>query len=66
MKFCATVMGNSYTFEFINNSSVLVSGNNTEYILFKSRNWQCADQVEKKLLKNLGEAIDRLQQAAPQ
>jgi hypothetical protein len=58
MEFEATVQNTSYTFNFINNTSVLISGNNAEYILYKTKQWHCADIISEKLLKNLGNAIE--------
>jgi hypothetical protein len=58
MEFEATVQNTSYTFNFINNSSVLISGNNSEYILYKKKQWHCADIISEKLLKSLGNAIE--------
>lgn len=58
MEFKATLLGTIYTFSFINNSSVLISSNNAEYILYKNRQWQCADQITEKLLKSFGNVLD--------
>ena len=58
MEFEATLLGTTYTFCFITNSSVLISGNNGEYILYKNQQWQCADQIAEKLLKSFGSVLD--------
>lgn len=58
MEFDAEVRGEHYHFTPINNNSVLVSGNNAEYILYKTTNWRCADELPRQTVKELGEAID--------
>jgi hypothetical protein len=64
MDFEATVQNTIYTFYFINSTSVLISGNNAEYILYKNKQWQCADIISEKLLKSLGNAIEEHLKAA--
>jgi len=58
MDFEATIQNTHYSFNFINSTSVLISGNNAEYILYKNKQWQCADIINEKLLRNLGNAIE--------
>jgi hypothetical protein len=58
MEFEAEVQGECYHFTQLNNSSVLVSGNNGEYILYKNRTWRCADELPRRMLEELGEIID--------
>jgi competence transcription factor ComK len=65
MEFEATIQNTSYTFNFINNTSVLISGNNAEYILYKNKQWHCADIINEKLLKNLGNAIEEHLKLSP-
>jgi len=59
MDFETTIQNTRYRFNFINNTSVLISGNNAEYILYKNKQWHCADLINEKLLKHLGEAIEQ-------
>ena len=58
MEFDATIQGVHYNFNFINSTSVLISGHNAEYILYKTKQWQCADVIKPALLKSLGNAIE--------
>jgi len=58
MEFKANVEGEIYCFSAINSSSYLVSSGDHEYIIYKTGQWQCADQIPYSLLKKLGEAID--------
>ena len=58
MEFEAIIHNTNYTFNFINDTSVLISGNKTEYILYKKKQWHCADIINEKLLKSLGNAIE--------
>jgi hypothetical protein len=63
MEFVATVHGSQYTFSFISRSAVLVSGNNTEYIVYKARLWNCADDIDEQLLLRFGQVIEQHIQA---
>lgn len=58
MEFDAEVQGENYHFTYINDSSVLVSGRNAEYILYKNNTWRCADEVPRHTLEELGDVID--------
>jgi hypothetical protein len=58
MEFEAAVSGTNYTFSFINDTSVLISGENAEYILYKIKQWHCADEISESLLEDLSAAID--------
>ncbi len=58
MRFEAVVHNTHYSFSFINNTSVLISTDNAEYILYKNKQWCCADMINEKLLKSLGNAIE--------
>lgn len=58
MKFEATVQNQEYTFTSINSTSFLVSGKSGEYILYKTKKWNCADDVPKEFIQKLGAVID--------
>ena len=58
MEFDAELRGQGYHFSFLNNHSVLVSGRQGEYILYKTTTWRCADDLPKDILEELGEIID--------
>lgn len=58
MEFTAEIRGEDYRFSFINSHSVLVSGREGEYILYKSRIWRCADDIRPEIVEELGEVID--------
>jgi hypothetical protein len=58
MEFDAEVQGKNYHFSPINGSSVLVSGGNAEYILYKNKIWRCADELSSEILEELGDIID--------
>jgi hypothetical protein len=47
-----------YSFYFIKNTMVLVSSSQVEYILYKKKEWHCADEIPKALLSMLGSAIE--------
>jgi hypothetical protein len=59
MQFNANVSGENYQFYFINSSTVLVSGSKGEYILYKTRNWNCADEIPKDLLYRFNEILEQ-------
>lgn len=62
MEFYAIVDGERFQFSFITDHSVLVTGTHAAYILYKKKQWQCADEISNKLLKSLGNVLDeRLQ-----
>ena len=61
MQFNAVVSGENYQFYFINSSTVLISGIKGEYILYKTRGWNCADEISRDLLFQLSEAIEQHQ-----
>lgn len=58
MEFEATVLGQNYHFTFLNENSVLVSGRNIEYILYKKNEWRCADEITRHLLIQFGKVIN--------
>ena len=58
MEFTAVVRGENYRFSFLNNRSVLVSAKQSEYILYKNKRWQCADDLSRDVIAELGEVID--------
>jgi hypothetical protein len=58
MEFEAAVRGEDYRFSFLNNSSVLVSGRQAEYIIYKNKTWRCADVIPLEIVEELGEVID--------
>lgn len=62
MEFDAEVRGERYHFCPINNSSVLVSGRDAEYILYKNNVWKCADELPRDTVQELGEIIDERMQ----
>jgi hypothetical protein len=64
MQFTETVSGETYTFYFINSTTVLVTGVKNEYILYKSTKWMCADEIAKELLKSLSDVIDHREAVA--
>lgn len=64
MQFNAIVSGENYQFYFINSSTVLISGVKGEYILYKTRGWNCADEISRDLLHKFSEAIEQ-HQAVP-
>jgi hypothetical protein len=66
MEFEAAVRGEEYRFSFLNNTSVLVSGRQGEYILYKSKTWRCADDLPTEIVEELGEIIEeRIQVSRP-
>ena len=58
MEFEAAVHGENYRFSILNDTSVLVSCRHGEYILYKTRNWRCADDLPRPLVEELGEVIE--------
>jgi hypothetical protein len=58
MEFKANLENETYSFTSINSTSFLVSSQNNSYILYKTSQWMCADQISPKLLKQLGEIIE--------
>ena len=58
MEFEAAVGGEDYRFSFLNNTSVLVSGRQGEYILYKNKNWRCADDLPTEIVEEFGDIID--------
>ena len=58
MEFTAIIHGETYRFSLLNKNSFLVSGNRSEYILYKTGNWHCADEISPGLVSKLGEAIE--------
>jgi hypothetical protein len=58
MNFEAMVNGELYSFYFIKNTMVLVSSSQVEYILYKKKEWHCADEIPKALLSMLGSVIE--------
>jgi hypothetical protein len=64
MEFEAEVCGEDYRFIPLNNSSVLVSGKQGEYILYKNQIWRCADDLEKEIVTEFGQIIDEHLQSA--
>ena len=58
MNFDALVNGELYSFYFIKETTVLVSSSQEEYILYKKKQWHCADQIPANLVNMLGSAIE--------
>lgn len=66
MEFEVAVHGENYRFSFLNNTSVLVSSRQGEYILYKTKIWRCADELPREMVQKLGEIIEeRLQVSHP-
>ena len=64
MEFTAIVWGENYRFFPLNKNSFLISGNQAEYILYKTRKWNCADEISTDLLSKLGQVIEERLQLA--
>lgn len=58
MEFEAPLRGENYRFAFLNNTSVLVSGRQGEYILYKNKTWRCADDLPTEIVEEFGDIID--------
>ena len=58
MDFEAAVRGEDYRFSFLNHTSVLVSGRQGEYILYKNKIWRCADDLSSERIEEFGDIID--------
>ena len=58
MEFTAVIQGENFHFSPLNKNSFLICGNHCEYILYKSKKWQCADEISADLLLKLGRAIE--------
>jgi hypothetical protein len=58
MEFKAVVQGETFLFSSLNKNSFLISGARSEYILYKTSTWLCADEIAAGLLSKLGEAIE--------
>lgn len=58
MEFDSELLGEHYHFTSINSNSILVSGRDAEYILYKNRTWRCADELSREIVEELGEIID--------
>ena len=59
MEFEAFISGKLFHFSALNNQTFLVSGNDSEYILYNYSNyWKCADEIDPRLLLELGKEID--------
>jgi hypothetical protein len=59
MEFDAQIKGNSYQFFFINSTTVLISGSDGEYILYKNKLWHCADEIPEHLMRDFSITLDR-------
>lgn len=64
MEFQATVLGQNYLFTYLNENTVLVSGKNVEYILYKKNEWRCADEITRHLLMQFGKVINEFKPQA--
>lgn len=64
MNFEALVNGEMYSFYFIKETMVLVSSSQAEYILYKKKQWHCADDISPALLGMLGTAIEQYANAS--
>jgi hypothetical protein len=61
MDFNETIQGEQYSFSCIAQNLFLVSATTTQYLLYKTNSWKCADEVSKQLLEKLGTVIDERQ-----
>lgn len=59
MEFEASYQQEKYQFSFLDHRTVLVSGRQVEYILYKKKDWHCADEMTLPLLKWLNEVIEK-------
>jgi|GraSoiStandDraft_50_1057286.scaffolds.fasta_scaffold1136926_1 hypothetical protein len=58
MEFSALVKNELFTFNPINDNTIMVSGKDNSYILYKTSKWNCADDIPAVLLRRLGEIIE--------
>ena len=58
MEFDAIVSGEKYNFSPLTTDSFLISGRQSQYILYKRGIWRCADEIKPSLLESLGETIE--------
>jgi hypothetical protein len=58
MEFEAEIRGEDYHFSSLNGNTVLVSGKQGEYILYKNKTWRCADELPRNIIAELGEIIE--------
>ena len=59
MEFVANIQGQKYHITHLGRDSFLVSGNGMEYIIYKTTEWKCADDIAGNMLDNLGDAIEK-------
>lgn len=59
MEFVTLINQTSFTFSYIDPTTVLVSGADCEYILYKRKFWHCADEIPEVLLKAMAQALDQ-------
>ena len=59
MEFFEWIHGENFQFSKIGNQQFLISSENKEYIIYKKKDWVCAEEVPEELLENLGAAIDK-------
>jgi hypothetical protein len=59
MEFNELIEGEKYQFSKIGNQIFLISSRNNEYILYKKKEWTCAEEVPEDLLENLAAAIEK-------
>jgi hypothetical protein len=59
MEFNEILEGNKYSFSYIAKNLFLVTGADCEYILYKTNEWKCAEEVPNDLLEKLGYLIDK-------
>lgn len=59
MDFEAAVQRQKYRFSFLNHTSVLVSGPQGEYILYKNKIWRCADDLPVEMVEKFGDIIEQ-------
>ena len=58
MEFIELIQGEKYSFSYVAKNLFLVTAANKEFILYKTIDWHCADEIEEQLLEMLGQTID--------
>jgi hypothetical protein len=58
MEFDAVVLDEPFHFAFLNATTVLVSGTQQEYILYKNGGWRCADEIPPSLMQAFSLVLD--------
>jgi hypothetical protein len=58
MDFTATVHGRAFHIVRLNHNNYLVTGDNEQYIVYKTAAWKCAEEMNSDLLEAIGETIE--------